>query len=115
MSFGPLSDRDLDRQEREYQRQMAESLSNYQPRPVPKRDLAPVWQAQQLAEARTYEALTRVADLGRIGRAGVESVARVHAAINDLGDVHPALHNELRQIETETVEAVISILRRHGG
>lgn len=68
-------ERQLDAEEREYERAMAEPREPY---PVSKRHQPPTWEAQQLAEVRTYEAKTRMADLGAIGVNGVNAVVRVH-------------------------------------
>ncbi len=77
--------------------------------------LPPTWEAQRLAQVRDYEAVTRMNGLGKLGVTGVEAVVAVHKAINDNQPMHPALENELRELEEETVAAARFIIRRHAG
>jgi hypothetical protein len=81
--------------------------------------IAPTWEAQRAAQVRTYEAETRIADIEKIARRGVQAVKAVHsdinAGINANESMHPALENGLREIEDATKNAATFLISQHAG
>jgi hypothetical protein len=56
-----------------------------------------------------------MATLATIGVTGVRAVIAVHEEINSHPSMHPALENELRELEEETVAAAKFLIRKHAG
>ena len=81
----------------------------------PGTSIAPTWEAQRLAQIRTYEAETRISDIEKIARRGVQAVIAVHSDINANESMHPAFENGLREIEDETKKAAIFLIGKHAG
>jgi hypothetical protein len=75
---------------------------------------APSWEAARDAQARRYDAETRLITLGDLGELGVRSIGQVSRAIDYEHGLHDATISEMRAVEETVTATVVRAIARYG-